>query len=33
MLEEFIIMPGGAQTNEPDYVKYLGVYFDNNSIL
>ena len=30
MLEEFIIMPDGSQINEPPYVKYLGVYFDNN---
>ena len=29
VLEEYIEMPDGSTVHEPDYVKYLGVYFDN----
>ena len=29
MIEEFIKMPDDSQINEPSYVKYLGVNFDN----
>ena len=30
MMGEFITMPDESQINEPNFVKYLGVYFDNN---
>ena len=30
VLEEYIEMPDGSTVHEPEHVKYLGVYFDNN---